>query len=180
MATALAVVLALGLAGCTITLGPDASTSDRNDTVTVVSVVDGDTLDVRFSNGSTDRVRLLGVDTPEVHVAVEPTEYEGVPDTEAGRTCLRAAGENASSVVRSRLSGETVTLVFDPAADTRGAYGRLLAYVVHEGQNINAALVSDGHARLYDSEFGQRERFASAEQAAQAAGRGLWSCRTPP
>lgn len=44
---------------------------------TVVEVIDGDTIDMRLANGTIERVRLLGIDTPETHVEVQPDEYEG-------------------------------------------------------------------------------------------------------
>lgn len=144
--------------------------------VSVTAVVDGDTIRIAHANGTVDTVRLVGVDTPEVHVEVQPTEYEGIPDTEAGRSCLRAAGENASDAMRSWVGDETVTLQFDPEADTRGGYGRLLGYVLVDGENVNYDLLTTGHARLYDSAFTQRDRFADAESEARAAGRGLWRC----
>lgn len=176
---ALALLALVVLAGCSVQI--DLGTNEEGESIaaTVTGVVDGDTIDVRFANGTTDRVRLLGIDTPEVHVAVQPGEYEGVPDTEAGRACLRAAGENASTAVERRLAGEQVTIRLDPAADTRGSYGRLLGIVVHEDTSINHDLVESGHARLYDTEFTDRDRYAAAERDAMAAGRGLWACRSP-
>ncbi|WP_370515918.1 thermonuclease family protein [Halapricum sp. CBA1109] len=151
---------------------PDGTTHE----VTVVSVADGDTVDVRFANGTTDTVRLLGIDTPEVHVEVDPSQYEGFDDTEGVRSCLRAAGEDASGVVADRVDGETVTLAMDPESDGRGGYGRILGYLVHDGTNLNLALVEAGHARVYDSEFTLRSTFDSAEADARATDRGLWAC----
>ena len=145
----------------------------------VTAVVDGDTIDVRLANGTTETIRLLGIDTPEVHVENEPAEFEGVPDTDAGRTCLRNAGEQASARVESRLAGENVTLLFDSVSDRRGGYGRLLAYVSHRGTNVNAALVADGSARVYDAAFALRAQFEDAESRARADGNGLWRCQSP-
>jgi micrococcal nuclease len=144
---------------------------------TVVDVVDGDTLDVRYANGTADTVRLLGVDTPEVHTDTDPAEFEGVPDTAAGRDCLRAAAEDASEYVRSRLSGADIRVVVDPTADRRDRYDRLLAYVVFDNRTLNYRLVARGHARVYDTTFEYAERFYTAEERAQTAGRGLWRCR---
>ncbi|QCS44729.1 thermonuclease family protein [Natrinema versiforme] len=148
-------------------------------TVTVTNVVDGDTIDIEYQNGSTDTVRLLGVDTPETYGSVSPGEFEGVPDTQAGRECLQAAGENASAYATDQLAGQTVTLQFDSQADRRGDYGRLLAYVQVDGSNFNYDLVEQGHARVYDSTFSQSDSFYSAESAAQSAERNAWSCRSP-
>lgn len=177
LATA-ALVLVCLLAGCGA-LSAGTGGADGTYNVTVVEVVDGDTVDIQYGNGTVERVRLLGVDTPEVHVEVDPAEYEGVPDTAAGRECLRAAGENASDAVRERIGGERIRLELDPVSDTRGGYGRLLGYLYADGENVNEWLVETGHARLYDSEFTERDAFAAAEQDARDAGRGVWQCRTP-
>jgi micrococcal nuclease len=144
--------------------------------VTVTEVVDGDTVKVKYANGSRDTVRLLGVDTPEVYGSNAPGEFEGVPDTEAGAACLDAAGENASTYAERHLAGEEVRLVFDETADRRGYYDRLLAYVYVDGASFNLALLETGHARLYESTFTERERYRAAEADARAAGRGLWTC----
>ena len=151
-------------------------------TVTVTRVVDGDTLKVAYDNGTADTVRLLGVDTPEVHTETTPEEFAGVPETAAGRACLRRWGETASSHAKDRLAGEEVTLYFDAAEGRRGYYDRLLSYVVHDGSNVNYGLVTDGYARVYDSQFTARNAFYDAESTAQAEGTGLWECATasPP
>lgn len=147
-------------------------------TVSVIRVVDGDTLTIQYQNGSEDTVRLLGVDTPEVHVENTPDEWEGVPDTEAGKQCLRDEGDDASDYVTSRLHGETVQLQFDETEGRRGYYGRLLAYVYLDGEHVNYQLVADGYARVYDSSFEKRERFYAAEDEAQHQELGAWRCRT--
>lgn len=156
----------------TVTVGPDDGRL-----ATVTDVVDGDTVDVRFANGTTDTVRLLGIDSPETHAENTPDEYEGVPDTAAGRECLRAAGQRATEALRSRIGENRIRVVTDPVADRRGSYGRLLAYVYLDGRNLNEWLVARGHARVYDTEFSKRAAFDSAEATAQAERRGLWDCR---
>ena len=161
-----------GSADPTRTAGPAGERVE----VTVVDVVDGDTLDVAYANGTRDTVRLLGVDTPEVHTGNSPEEFAGVPDTEAGDRCLRRAGENATAYATDRLAGEPVTLVFDERSERRGYYGRLLAYVVVDGDSFNHALVRTGHARVYDTTFTERERYERTAAAARENRRGLWSC----
>jgi micrococcal nuclease len=175
---ALAVAVLVLTAGCSVNVSLDGTTATpaQSRTATVVDVVDGDTVDVRFEDGTTERVRLLGVDTPEVHTEVDPAEYEGVPDTEAGRSCLERWGNRASEFARERLAGKTVTIVTDPVADRRGGYDRLLAYVETNGESFNYALIQHGYARLYDSEFTERDSFAAAEDEAQSDGTGLWAC----
>jgi len=166
------------LAGCSVQVDVGSGTAGSTYEATVTDVVDGDTIDVRFTNGSTDTVRLLGIDTPEVHVETQPGEFEGVPDTESGRACLRATGENASAVVEQRLAGEQVTIRLDHGGDTRGGYGRLLGIVIRENSSVNYNLIEDGHARLYDTSFSERDRYADAEREAMTANRGLWQCRS--
>ena len=162
-----------GAGGPTRTAGPE---SPEGIDVTVVDVVDGDTIEIAYANGTRDTVRLLGVDTPEVHTANDPKEFPGVPDTEAGRNCLRRAGGTASAYATDRLAGESVRLVFDTESERRGYYGRLLAYVFVAGKSFNHALLRDGHARVYESTFTERERYERTEAAARDDGRGVWSC----
>lgn len=151
--------------------------SSESITVEVTDVVDGDTLHIRYDNGSEDTVRLLGVDTPEIHSEPTPDEWEGVPNNEAGKDCLRAAGHDASDYVTQRVEGETVRLTFDENEGRRGYYGRLLAYVYHGGNHLNYRLVEQGHARVYDSSFEKRERFYAAESDAQSREINAWDCR---
>lgn len=149
-------------------------------TVTVTRVVDGDTLEVRFPDGSEADVRLLGVDTPEVHTSTSPGEFEGIPASEAGRDWLRDWGHKASEFARTELAGETVTIRTDPTAGRRGSYGRLLVYVSQDGTDFNHELVAQGYARLYDTTFDRRDAYATAERTAQSNDVGLWNYETPP
>lgn len=153
----------------------------------VTRVVDGDTIEVRYRDGETDTVRLLGVDTPEVFGDVNPDEFDGVPDSEAGREHLREWATRASAFAREELSGKEVRIVTDPRADRRDRYGRLLAYVVRSGDtggseasdrsengSFNAALLRGGYARMYESSFTERERYERFEAGARKQGVGLW------
>lgn len=155
---------------------PPSATPDPNGLeAEVTRVVDGDTIEIRYPNGTVDTVRLLGVDTPEVHTENDPAEFPGVPDTVAGRDCLRQWGERASERAKEELAGETVSLSFDANEPRRGYYGRLLAYVHVDGDSFNYGLITDGLARRYDdSGFQYRERYGTAEEAARASGAGLW------
>lgn len=184
---ALVVVALVLLAGCTVDVSLDGQTTEPAPadvrTATVVHVVDGDTVDVEFADGTEERVRLLGVDTPETHTEVSPDEFEGVPDTEEGRSCLRTWGGRASEFAEKRLAGETVTVTVDGESDRRGGYGRLLAYIT-TGENasseesFNHALLKQGYARLYDSEFTRLDAFAATEIQVRANRAGLWACRS--
>jgi micrococcal nuclease len=167
------------LAGCSGAVPTGEPTGDGAGTaVRVTDVVDGDTVRVVDDEGTEEVVRLLGVDTPEVRGDTDTSEYEGVPDTDRGRACLRTYGDHASAYAERRLADRRVRLVTDPTADRRGSFGRLLAYVVVDGEQFNYALVREGYARLYDTEFTERDRYATAEAEARTAGRGLWTCAT--
>ena len=88
-----ALVLVFFVAGCTgappADAPPDATSEATEWTVTVESVTDGDTMEVRFADGTVETVRLLGVDTPESTVTqVSPDEWESIPDTVEGRDWL--------------------------------------------------------------------------------------------
>lgn len=184
--TLLAVIFVLAVTGCSALPVPGPGDQDHSPApaingseVTVVRVIDGDTMDVEFANGSTERVRLLGVDTPEVYTAVSPDEWEGVPDTPEGRACLETWGDRASQFATEELAGKTVTLIIDPESDVRGSYGRLLAYLAYDDTTFNHRLLETGHARMYDSQFSKRDEFAAIERAAMDDDTGAWTCRTP-
>lgn len=184
--TLLVVFVILAVTGCTAlpVPGPDGQDASpapelNGSEVTVVRVVDGDTMDVEFENGTTERVRLLGVDTPEVYTAVSTDEWEGVPDTPEARACLENWGDRASQFATEELAGKTVTLVIDPESDVRGSYGRLLAYLAYNETTFNHRLLETGYARMYDSQFSKRDEFAAIEQSAMETETGAWSCRTP-
>lgn len=156
---------------------PSATPPDDGFEAEVVEVVDGDTIKVVMPDGSRETARLLGVDTPEVHGENTPGEFEGVPETDAGKACLRSWGEEASAYTKERLLGETVTLSYDENEPQRGYYGRLLVYVHDDEGEFNYALITHGLARVYDSKFQYRERYYEAESAAMKGGVGLWACR---
>lgn len=174
------------LAGCT-GFAPTAETGtpavdlpeDTTD-VGVTAVVDGDTIRIEYDNGTSDTVRLVGVDTPETNAENDPMEYEGVPDTEAGAACLGQAGRNATNFALNNLLGDTVGIATDPDTDRRGYYDRLLAYVVDDGRLFNYRLVESGHARVYtESDFSRVDAFVATESTARDQRRGLWQCTDP-
>lgn len=186
----LLVAVLVVLAGCSMTVqtadygsGPeetDLSTGGPDDgmawEVTITQVVDGDTVEARFPNGEVDTLRLLGVDTPETtYDHVSPDEFEGIPDTTAGRDHLYHWGERATVFATDELEGETVRIAVDSAADRRGGYGRLLVYIYTEEGTFNERLLTNGYARLYESSFTLEPEFAAAEEAAREEELGLWA-----
>lgn len=147
-------------------------------TVTVVDVVDGDTMDVRMPDGSIETVRLLGVDTPEGTVnEVSPDEWRNIPDSTSGRDWLVNWGDKASSYAEDRLSGEEIYIETDPEADRRGYYGRLLVYVYQSESSdtaFNKRLLDNGYARYYDSQFSKASVYSEAATQARSEEVGVW------
>ncbi|WP_096390400.1 lamin tail domain-containing protein [Halopenitus persicus] len=147
-------------------------------TVTVIEVVDGDTMHVRLPDGTRDTIRLLGVDTPETGTgSVSPDEWESIPDDPDGRAWLSHWADRATVYAEDRLAGEEVYIETDPTADARGSYGRLLVTVSQNETtevSFNRRLLENGYARLYDTPFTERSAYRSAEAAAREAGIGVW------
>jgi micrococcal nuclease len=147
--------------------------------VTVVRIIDGDTFEVRFPSGKVEAVRLLGVDTPEVHDENDPAEFEGIPTNQQGNDWLRDWGHKASEFARTEVGGEEIMIRTDQEADRRGSYGRLLVYAYqNDGKLFNKQLITQGYARMYDSEFSKREAFSSVEASVQQNDVGLWNYET--
>ena len=140
---------------------PDESGTPRLVKARVTSVQDGDTITVQVEGGS-EKVRLVGIDSPEMN------------DERPG---YREAAVAARDYTRSRLNGKTVTLERDGRQDDRDKYSRLLRYVIlADGTNFNEELVRKGYARVYDRfSFTMKPQFKQSEAAAKSQGIGLWS-----
>jgi micrococcal nuclease len=134
-------------------------TGERTGAVT--RVVDGDTIHVALG-GRDEKVRYIGVDTPE---SVKP----GTP--------VQCFAKRASAYNARLVAGERVRLVLD--AERRDRYGRLLAYVYRErdGLFVNAALVRGGYATplTIPPNVAHEQQFRRLAAAARRRGRGLWS-----
>ncbi|WP_232461980.1 lamin tail domain-containing protein [Thermococcus siculi] len=143
--------------------------------VYVVKVIDGDTIDVAFSNGTVERVRFLGVDTPETSASRNKAdEYDHITDLE----CLASWGVAAKFFVRDSIQDRVVYIEFDPIAGKRGYYGRLLAYVyLKNGTDFTALLVKKGYARVYtEGKFRKEGKYVSYQKTAESRKLGLWGC----
>ena len=151
--------------------------------VDVISVADGDTVDVRFANGYVDTIRILGIDTPETGSTEETTqEWEGLSD----EAYLKDRGDDATAFAEDLLAGETVSIRFDDEEPLRGDFGRLLAYIDVDADGdgtyeypYNRAAVREGYARVYDSGFAEHDSFLREEFAARAEGLRLWEESDP-
>lgn len=156
-----AMLIAL-VSGCN-PLTPPAADAAPAPTATVLRVVDGDTLDVKDDHRGRLRVRVLGIDTPEIHR----------PGWSVG--CW---GPEAERFATETLTGQRVTLTADPTQDANDRYGRTLAYVnLANGRDFSAESVRSGMARSYvydDKPVSRYPDIRAAEDEARAALRGLW------
>jgi len=126
---------------------------------TVVRVVDGDTFVINY-NGEEEKVRLIGVDTPE---SVHPNKEK---NTEFG--------DEVSDFSKEMLLGKEVRLEFD--VDERDQYNRLLAYVYLDGQMYNKILLEKGYAKIatYPPNVKYVEDFTQIQKQARENKMGLW------
>tara|TARA_B100001179_G_C18503424_1_gene365346 strand:+ start:324 stop:896 length:573 start_codon:yes stop_codon:yes gene_type:complete len=139
--------------------------------VEVTRVIDGDTIEVLFRNGDTDKVRLLAIDTPEIGSANKPNKFKGVTDIE----CLHDWGVKAYEKAKSTLEGKDVTLIFDELSGRRGYYDRLLAYVDMSGIDFNETLIDGGYARVYEEGNSSRKQsYLLKQEQGIKYGKGLW------
>ncbi len=131
---------------------------------TVRRVVDGDTLVLE----NKERVRLIGVDTPETKHPRKPVEYYG---------------KEASRFTKTMCEGKRVRLEFDQANASIGhkdRYRRTLAYVfLEDGTFLNAEIVKQGYGFAYTRfPFKYMDKFRRYEREAREQRKGLWSQRS--
>lgn len=149
----LLVLLALGLA-----LSAPRAAHGRTLEGAVVRIVDGDTIHVRIGT-SVEKVRYIGVNTPELH---HPTRGE------------EPGGREAAELNRQLVAGKRVRLELD--VQERDRYGRLLAYVWVGDLMVNAELVRRGYAQVMTVPPNVRyqQLLLKLQRDARQAGRGLW------
>jgi len=134
---------------------------------TVERIVDGDTL-IADVGGQRERVRLLGIDTPE-------SVAQNRPD--------QCYGEESSNYLEALLpEGSQITLILDE--EVRDQYDRLLAYVIRSSDElfVNLDLLEQGYAGvlIYDPNNFYESLFRDAERTAADNGLGLWgACGGP-
>ncbi len=129
----------------------------------VSSFVDGDTIGVQLGD-KTEKVRLIGVDTPEVK---DP------------RKEVQCFGEAASQFTKSLIGTNKVRLESDPLNSDRDKYDRLLRYVyLPDGTLVNAEIIKQGYGFAYLTyPFQKKDEFKTYENQARQNNRGLWgSC----
>ena len=135
---------------------PTQSVTDDEGSWRVIRVVDGDTLVLQ----NDDRVRLIGVDTPETRHPTKPVE---------------PFGPEASVFTKRAVEGKVVQLKFD--REKRDRYQRLLAYVYLDGWCLNEEIIRSGYSKCitrYPFDRSMKARFKLAEDEAKISRRGLW------
>jgi endonuclease YncB( thermonuclease family) len=157
----IAVVLAVAM-GAVVALQmtpADMPVEGESSAGTVVRIVDGDTIDVEIS-GTKERIRVLGIDTPEVF-----------DNPECG-------GPEASAEMKQLLPiGTDVTLKSDPSQGDADQYERLLRHVVRDGKDVGLTLVRSGWASVFvfdDNPFERADKYLAVERTAEEADRGVW------
>lgn len=139
----IALALLLSLSACT-------NSVTSGEVARVTRVIDGDTIEVTL-NGQTERVRYIGINTPERD---EP--------------CYQAA----TDANRALVAGQTVR--FERDATNRDRFGRLLRYVYAGDTFVNLQLITEGYAEatLYEPDDAYYDQFLELERQATRAGRG--------
>jgi micrococcal nuclease len=129
--------------------------SNAQEVVRVKRVVDGDTLLLT----NRERVRLIGVDTPETKHPQKP---------------VQRFGKEAYWFTKRMVEGEEVCLEFD--WQKRDKYGRLLAYVfLTDGTFLNAEIIKQGYGFAYTRfPFKYLAEFRQYEREARENRKGLW------
>lgn len=137
--------------------------------ILVRRVVDGDTLILE----SGERVRLIGIDTPEIHDSSKL--HKDSKRTGQDLKTIKAMGERSYQFTKNLAEGKYVSLEFD--VDRFDRYDRLLAYVyLKDGTFINAKIVEEGYASLLTipPNVKYADKFQQLYQQARENKRGLW------
>jgi len=142
--------------------GDEAAVSRDGANATVVRVVDGDTVQVDI-DGQREKLRLIGIDTPET---VKPD------------TPVQCYGPEASAFTKQLLPEGTAVRI-ERDVEARDDYGRLLGYVYRadDGLFVNLEIVAQGYASLltFPPNVAHVDEFVAAARAAERANLGLWS-----
>ncbi len=122
-------------------------------------VYDGDTLKVRFNDGQEWRVRLIGIDAPEIGDVREDMKFKA---------------EMSKRFTFYYLYKKKIRLSYE--SDLFDSYGRILAYIWTDEQELfNKFIISEGFASAYgNSRFAYREEFREIEKEARKQEKGYW------
>jgi len=132
-------------------------------------VIDGDT--IKLSDG--ERVRFIGVDTPEVHYSAKLLNDAARSNRDTA--AIQALGKKASDFTKTLVKDKRVRLEFD--VERRDKYKRLLAYVyLEDGTFVNAKILEAGYGQLMTvpPNVKYADYFLKLEREARENRRGLW------
>lgn len=143
-----------------LSAGGDIITQDQPGLYSIANFVDGDTIAVNM-NGKVEKVRFVGIDTPETHKPNTP---------------VQCYGPAAAAYTKNIIGNNKVRLVSDSLSTDRDRYDRLLRYVyLPDGTFVNQKLVQNGYAFYYPYfPFTKSSQFAADQEAAMAGHKGLW------
>ena len=138
--------------------------------VYVSRAVDGDTL--KLSDGR--RVRLIGIDTPEMHYSKKLLKdaKKSRMDTKA----VQALGSKAYEFTKSLVEGKKVKLEYD--VERYDKYGRTLAYIyLEDGKFVNAEIMKEGYAQIMTIPPNVKYAgyFSELQRSARENNKGLWA-----
>jgi micrococcal nuclease len=128
---------------------------------------DGDTIAVNM-NGKIEKIRFIGVDTPETHKPNTP---------------VQCYGPAAAAFTKNLIGSNKVRLASDSLSTDRDRYDRLLRYVyLPDGKLVNEELIKGGYGFYYPYfPFTKSDQFSADQAAAKAANKGLWgNCNPTP
>lgn len=137
--------------------------------VLVTRAVDGDTLVLETG----ERVRLIGIDTPEMHESDKL--YRDSDSSQQDIEIIKAMGRQSYEFTKRLVEGKRVSLEFDVEKQDR--YKRMLAYVyLKDGTFVNAEIVKQGYASLmtYPPNVKYVDLFTRLYKEARENNRGLW------
>lgn len=137
--------------------------------ILVKRAVDGDTIILQTG----ERVRLIGIDTPELHESNKL--YRDAERTEQDTSTIQKLGRLSYEFTKNLVEGKRVSLEFD--VEKYDKYDRLLAYVyLKDGTFINAEIVKQGYASLMTipPNVKYADLFLKLYQEARENRRGLW------
>ncbi|MCS6956595.1 MAG: thermonuclease family protein [Patescibacteria group bacterium] len=135
----------------------------------VAKVVDGDTIEIEI-DGKIQRIRIIGINTPEV---VDP------------RKPVECFGKEASEKAKELLSGKKIRLEKDPTQGDIDKYARLLRYVfLEDGTDFGLTMIKEGYAYeyTYNIPYKYQQQYKQAQKEAEKNKKGLWAdgvCVTP-
>lgn len=138
----------------------------KSPTYQVLRVTDGDTIHINY-NGKNEKVRLIGLDTPE---------------TKDPRKPIQCFGREATAKMTELAENKNIRLEFDKTQGERDKYGRLLAFVYSENsKNLAYEMIRQGYGNEYtynSNPYKYQNEFKEAARKAREENKGLWAENT--